>query len=99
MIPGQTVYLTCGIRVEKARFIRFMGGRCLVSSGEGGITVNKSRVFLTEEEANQHLTHHHLPHPISEQLTPDIPVPSSRTYNQSWRYAPISEPGDGWARR
>lgn len=53
--PGQPVYITCGAVVEQATFLHYKNGRCTVTHGEGGISISRSRVFLTEHEANEHL--------------------------------------------
>ena len=55
MRAGQTVYLACGARVEPVTYLRNMNGRCLVACGNGGITVSRNRLFLTEDEAKSHL--------------------------------------------
>jgi len=55
MRAGQAVYLACGAWVEPVTYLRDMGGRCLVACGNGGITVSRNRLFLTEEEAKSHL--------------------------------------------
>ena len=52
---GQPVYITCGTVVERATFLHYRYGRCTVALGEGGITINRSRVFLTEHEAWEHI--------------------------------------------
>ena len=92
MCPGQAVYIVCGIRIEKAAFLRFMNGRCLVTSGSGGITVSRSRVFLTEDEARDHL-------PAASLARMRQAQSEARQRAQAWRYNSIGEPGDGWAGR
>lgn len=52
---GQNVFMVCGLQVESVTFLRHVNGRCLVSWGNGGTSVNQSRLFLTEDEARQHL--------------------------------------------
>ena len=110
---GQTVYLTCGVRVEPVTFLRNMGGRCLIACGSGGITVSRSRLFITEEEAKEHLPatsvkrirelaqQSELCAPIQDVDEPCEPeyIPEPRERCQSWRYNSIDTPGDGWAGR
>lgn len=112
MQAGQAVYLACGAWVEPVTYLRDMGGRCLVACGNGGITVSRNRLFLTEEEAKSHLPSAFVKRMQEEDLEMreesdllwqlDIPiepeyVPETRC--QSWRYNPIDAPGDGWAGR
>ena len=90
--PGQTVYLVCGIRLEKALFLRYLNSRCLVTSGSGGISVSRSRVFLTEDEAVEHLATASLSHVRHTQA-------KAQQRTQGWRYNNIGGSGDGWAGR
>lgn len=108
---GQTVYLTCGVRIEPVTFIRNMGGRCLIACGGGGITVSRSRLFHTEEEAKKHLpaTSVKLIRELAQQREQSTPIhdmdesygleynPEPGERCQSWRYSSIEAPGDGWA--
>ena len=110
---GQTVYLTCGAWVEPVTFIRNMGGRCLIACGSGGITVSRSRLFITEEEAKEHLPATSVKRirelaqqsdqcaPIRDMDEPCEPeyIPEPKERCQSWRYNSIDTPGDGWAGR
>ena len=110
---GQTVYLTCGGRVEPVTFLRNMGGRCLIACGSGGITVSRSRLFITEEEAKKNLPTATMMRirelaQQSEQCASirDMDEPCGPEYNpepgercQSWRYSSIEASGDGWAGR
>jgi len=110
---GQTVYLTCGVRVEPVTFMRNMGGRCLIACGSGGITVSRGRLFLTEEEAKKHLPATSVKrirelaqqseqcthiHDMDESCEPGY-APELGDRCQSWRYSSIEAPGDGWAGR
>ena len=114
MRAGQTVYLACGTWVEPVTYLRNMNGRCLVACGSGGITVSRSRLFLTEDEAKSHLPSASIKRireireadsfreesDLRWQLdVPMEPEYAPETHCQSWRYSPIDAPGDGWAGR
>ena len=114
MQAGQTVYLACGAWVEPVTYLRNMNGRCLVACGKGGITVSRSRLFFTEEEAKSHLLSSSVKRIREIQETEslreesdlrwqlDVPMEPEyvpETHCQSWRYNPMDAPGDGWAGR
>lgn len=57
LYPGQTVYLTCGMRTEPVTFIRKLaGGMCVIQfEGGGRPMVWRRRLFSTKEEAERFL--------------------------------------------
>jgi len=111
LISGQPVYITCGLRIEPAKFVRHICGRCLVTMGTGGITVNRNRVFASEDEARKSLPADCMKR-IREDAMPHEPAYAPHDYDpnarkrtqhnagaQYWQSVPVYEPGDGWARR
>lgn len=55
LYSGQPVFITCGPVVERATFLHYKYGRCTVALGEGGININRSRVFTTERDAMEQI--------------------------------------------
>ena len=105
LINGQSVYITCGLRVEPATFVRHIGRRCLVTMGTGGITVNQNRVFASEDEAKKNLPADSMKRINEPAYSPDDFDPNNHLRSQRnigaqyWQSVPVYEPGDGWARR
>lgn len=93
--PGQALYFPSNnLSVMKVRFIRYEGGRCVISFPSSGferesrICIAASRLFLTEQAAEA----------VLKKPVQNVSNKTSGNYN--WRNETRWDvPGDGWGRR
>ena len=64
-VGDHVYYLVSGREIRPAVVKQVLGGMCLLQFSTGGIFLPASRVFMTREEAEQHVVKHTPPPDIS----------------------------------